>query len=84
MNKKIIALMITLIFTFSLSISCFAAQSPTEIVIPTEEPESPTPGGETPSPISPKTGFGLAGGIAAIVTAGGIAIISKKKYDDAK
>lgn len=82
--KKIIALLTALILTFSFATVCFAAESPTKEVLPTEEPtgegEGETPGGST-STTSPKTGLPLAGAFVAVITSTGLALVAKKEME---
>lgn len=96
MKKRLLALLATLILTFAFSVNCFAAVSPTGDVIPTAE-ENTTPGGgggsgeettsnpnDNNSQTSPKTGANLALGFVAVISAAGVALVSKKKYSEAE
>lgn len=93
MKKKILALLATLILTFAFSANCFAAVSPTGDVLPTEE-ENPSGDGnggnngtdpnDNKSQTSPKTGANLALGFVAVISAAGVALVSKRKYSEAE
>ncbi len=92
MKKNLLALLATLILTFAFSVSCFAAVSPTANVIPTDEEVttgdggggSTTGGGGNTSQTSPKTGANIALGFVAVVSAAGVALVSKKKFSEAE
>lgn len=92
MKKNLLALLATLILTFAFSVSCFAAVSPTATVIPTDEEVttgggdggSTTEGGGNTSQTSPKTGANIALGFVAVVSAAGVALVSKKKFSEAE
>ena len=77
MKKRIFALLATLILTFAFATTCFAAPSPSEEVLPTEETTENISGGNTGS-TSPKTGVNLAGAFVVVITASGIALVSHK------
>lgn len=90
--KKFIALCATLMLIFAFSVTCFAAPSPTREVIPTDEVSTTGDGtgGTTAAPkgntsnVSPKTGVEGTLFFVAVISAAGVALISKKKYSEAK
>lgn len=88
MKKRILALLATLILTFAFSVNCFAAVSPTGNILPTDEEKTTATGnggtGENHSQTSPKTGANIAFGFVAVVSATGVALVSKKKYSEAE
>lgn len=85
MKKKVFALLATLILTFAFTANCFAAPSPGHNVLPTEEKPTPNGGGNG-SGKSPQTGSdaAVAGAFVAIITASGVALVSRKKYAEAE
>lgn len=78
MKKKIYMLLVTLVLVFAFSVTCFAKVSPTPTVIPPEETTSE----EKPS-TSPQTGVDVSAAFIVIISAVGIALVSKKKYSEA-
>lgn len=85
MKKNLLALLATLILTFAFSVNCFAAVSPSATVIPTdEEVTTGNGGGGNNSQTSPKTGANIALGFVAVVSAAGVALVSKKKFSEAE
>ena len=85
MKKNLLALLATLILTFAFSVNCFAAVSPSATVIPTdEEVTTSNGGGGNTSQTSPKTGANIALGFVAVVSAAGVALVSKKKFSEAE
>ncbi len=93
MKKNLLALLATLILTFAFSVSCFAAVSPSANVIPTGEEvttgdgdggSTTEGGGGNTSQTSPKTGANIALGFVAVVSAAGVALVSKKKFSEAE
>lgn len=91
MKKRVFALLATLILTFAFTANCFAAPSPKENELPTQEEPTNDPSAvpsvddPTIDPTkSPKTGVGVAGAFVAIITASGVALTAKKKYSDAE
>lgn len=83
MKNKLMTLFAVLVLTLAFSVTCFAKESPTARVIPDEE-ESTNDNGGNRSPQSPQTGFDLTLGFVAVITAGGVALISKKKFSEAE
>lgn len=84
MKKKLFTLFATVLLIFALSVTCFAKNSPEATVLPTEESSgNGNGGGQNKSSTSPKTGADLAGAFVVVITAAGIALISKKKYSEA-
>lgn len=93
MKKNLLALLATLILTFAFSVSCFAAVSPSANVIPTDDEvttggggggSTTEGGGGNTSQTSPKTGANVALGFVAVVSAAGVALVSKKKFSEAE
>lgn len=92
MKRKMLALLATVILTFAYTVNCFAAPSPIESVLPTSEETTSydgtggatTPSPKNPSSTSPKTGVNLAFGFIAVISAAGVALVSKKKYSEAE
>ena len=92
MKKNLLALLATLILTFAFSVNCFAAVSPSATVIPTDEEvttgngggSTTEGGGGNTSQTSPKTGANIALGFVAVVSAAGVALVSKKKFSEAE
>ena len=85
MKKNLLALLATLILTFAFSVNCFAAVSPSATVILTdEEVTTGNGGGGNTSQTSPKTGANIALGFVAVVSAAGVALVSKKKFSEAE
>ena len=84
MKKNLLALLATLILTFAFSVNCFAAASPSATVIPTDEEVTTGNGGGNTSQTSPKTGANIALGFVAVVSAAGVALVSKKKFSEAE
>lgn len=91
--KKFIALCATLMLIFAFSVTCFAAPSPTKQVIDADETTAPngngtggngTGGSGNTSNVSPKTGAQGTLFFVAVISAAGVALISKKKYSEAK
>lgn len=76
--KKLFALLATTSLIFAFSVTCFAKSSPTPSVLPTEKETA-----GNPSKTSPKTGADLAGAFVAVISAAGVALVSKKKYSEA-
>lgn len=86
MKSRIFALLATLILTFAFSVTCMAAPSPNQTAAPTQEETSGgSQGGKTevPDDKSPKTGADVAGAFIAVISAAGIALVSKKKFSEA-
>lgn len=85
MKRNLLALLATLILTFAFSVNCFAAVSPSATIIPTdEEVTTGNGGGGNTSHTSPKTGANIALGFVAVVSAAGVALVSKKKFSEAE
>lgn len=85
MKRKMLALLATVILTFAYTVNCFAAPSPSVTVRPTSEETTNGNGiGGNTSPTSPKTGANLAFGFIAVISAAGVALVSKKKYSEAE
>lgn len=87
MKRIICALMLTFVMMFAFSVACFAAVSPTQTVLPTDETDDGSGGGGNygdKSSTSPKTGMELAGACVAVITAAGVAIVAKKKLSETK
>ena len=94
MKKNLLALLATLILTFAFSVSCFAAVSPSANVIPTGDEVTTGDGNggnsgddngkHNDSQTSPKTGANIALGFVAVVSAAGVALVSKKKFSEAE
>lgn len=86
MKKRLFTLLATMLLIFAFSVTCFAKSSPTPSVLPTEA-ETSKPGngggGGNASNTSPKTGVDLAGAFVAVITAAGVALVSKKKFSEA-
>lgn len=86
--------MLTLTILFAFSVTCFAAQSPTQTAIPTKEhgggggdegsggSGNGNGGGADRGSVSPKTGMAFGGVMVAMITAGGVVVISRKKYSE--
>lgn len=83
MKNKLKVLFAVLVLTIAFSVTCFAKQSPTARVIPNEEEPNGGNGGNR-SPHSPQTGFDLTLCLVAVITAGGVALVSKKKLLEAE
>lgn len=84
MKNRLLTLFAIIILTFAFSVTCFAKESPTADQLPEEETTSDSEGGKNHSPNSPQTGFDLALVCTAVITAGGVALISKKKFSEAE
>lgn len=94
MKKNILVFLATLILTFAFSITCFAKQSPTANVLPTEadtteygtmEPNTPNN-----SDKSPKTGIDAADTsiqiaipFIVLITAAGVMLVANKGFKKA-
>lgn len=86
MKKKLFVALAVLTMTFALSTTCFAAKSPSGDTLPVEETSAADDGngsGNTSSK-SPKTGADLAFLFVAVVTAAGVALVSRKKFAEAE
>lgn len=93
MKKKILALLATFILTFAFAVNCFAAVSPSATVIPTGDEVTTGDGGggngddddkgkQNKSQTSPKTGANIALSFVAVISAAGVALVSKKKFSE--
>jgi hypothetical protein len=86
MKKRIVALLFTALLVFAFSVTCFAKISPTPETIPTEETTgdaaNTTPKNPNKSSTSPKTGVEMTGALVAVITAAGVALVSKKKLSE--
>lgn len=85
MRKKMMALLLSFVLVLAFSLTCFAASSPRGRTRPARNGDGDGSGGREDdgsnnSHTSPKTGTDIAGAFIAVITASGIALVSKKEY----